>query len=155
MSNHRHAVRPRVLAQSGRSDAGFTLIELLLVMAIVATLAALVLPNLAGRSEESRVTAAKAQVELFRTALAQYEVDNGRFPTSAQGLEALLAKPQGSPEPRDWKGPYLQKTNVPNDPWGSAYLYQSPGVHMPTSYDLASPGPDQREDTEDDVSSWQ
>jgi len=133
---------------------GFTLIELLLVMAIVATLAALVLPNLAGRSEEARVTAAKAQLELFRTALAQYEVDNGGFPSSDQGLMALLQKPSGTPAPRNWKGPYIQKVEVPKDPWGAEYLYESPGTHMPKSFDLSSAGPDERSNTEDDVVSW-
>lgn len=137
-----------------RAEAGFTLMELLLVMVIIATLAALVLPNLAGRSEESRITAAKAQVENFRNALAQYEIDNGTFPSTEQGLGALLREPSGDPAPRKWSGPYLEKTEVPTDPWGSAYVYQSPGTNMPKTYDLSSPGPDKREGTEDDIVSW-
>ena len=140
--------------KAGRASAGFTLMELLLVMVILATLAALVLPNLAGRSEESRITSAKAQIELFRTALSQYEIDNGTFPSTDQGLEALLQEPQGDPKPRDWKGPYLEKTAIPVDPWGSPYVYQSPGVHMPRSYDLYTRGPDGRDNTDDDIVSW-
>lgn len=142
------------LRRRARRAGGFTLMELLLVMVIIATLAALVLPNLAGRSEESRVTAAKAQIELFRTALSHYEVDGGTFPSTDQGLAALLTEPQGEPTPRAWKGPYLEKVEVPLDPWGSEYVYASPGVHMPKTYDLYSPGPDKRENTDDDVVSW-
>lgn len=137
-----------------RRAAGFTLIELLLVMVIIAVLAALVLPRFVGRGEDARVQAANTQVNsLFSVALASYEVDNGAFPSTAQGLEALSVKPTSAPEPKAWKGPYLAKT-VPNDPWGKPYVYRNPGTRNVDGYDLLSVGPDGNEGTEDDIGNW-
>ena len=137
-----------------RLARAFTLIELLLVMVILAVLAALVLPRFAGRSEEARQKAAQTQISsLFGTALDVYEADNGHYPSTSQGLNALRTKPSGAPEPRQWKGPYL-KSDIPNDPWGNAYVYRAPGTQNATSYDLLSMGPDAREGTEDDVKNW-
>ena len=132
---------------------GFTLIELLLVMVILAVLAALVLPKFTGRAEDANITAASTQINsLFKTSLAMYEADNGKFPTTAQGLAALRVKPTSEPVPKKWKRPYLD-SSVPNDPWGNAYVYRSPGQQNP-DYDLISMGPDGREGTEDDVSNF-
>lgn len=134
---------------------GFTLIELLLVIVIIATLAALVVPQFSGRSEEARRAAAKTQIEsLFGMALDLYEADNGAYPSSEQSLEALWSQPGGTPEPRNWKGPYLKK-RVPPDPWGNDYIYSCPGENNPNSYDLMSVGADGREGTDDDIVSWE
>lgn len=131
----------------------FTLIELLLVMVIIAVLAAIVVPRFAGRSEDAQKTAADSQIKShFGVALDTYELDNGAYPTTAQGLEALRSKPT-SPEPKNWKGPYL-KSDIPHDPWGNPYLYKSPGAHNADSYDLSSNGPDGSEGTEDDITNW-
>ena len=136
-------------------NRGFTLIELLLVIVIIATLAALVVPQFSGRSEEARRAAAKTQIEsLFGIALDLYEADNGAYPSTDQSLDALRAQPGGSPEPRNWKGPYLKK-NVPQDPWGNEYHYRCPGDINPDGYDLLSVGPDGREGTDDDIASWE
>lgn len=137
-----------------RSWRGFTLIELLLVMVIIAVLAALVIPSFVGRSEEARKGAAETQIKsLFGTALDTYEVDNGSYPTTNQGLEALRTKPTAAPEPKKWSGPYL-KSEVPLDPWGNEYTYRAPGQNNPSSYDLSSMGPDGRDGTEDDITNW-
>jgi general secretion pathway protein G len=137
-----------------RRRRGFTLIELLLVMVIIAVLAALVLPKFTGRGEDAKIAAATTQINsLFGTALSTYEIDNGAFPSTAQGLVALRVKPTGTPEPKGWKSPYLQR-DVPNDPWGNAYVYRCPGTKNPDGYDLLSIGPDAREGTEDDIGNW-
>ena len=106
--------------------SAFTLIELLLVMVILVVLAAVVVPKFTSRSEQARVTAATTDISNLETALDAFEVDNGRYPSNEQGLQALVAKPQSSPVPPNWK-PYLDK--LPKDPWGNAYQYLNPGVH--------------------------
>ena len=112
----------------------FTLIELMLVVIIISALAAMVLPRLAGRSEQARIAAANADIRAnIATALKLYELDNGQFPISAEGLQALLVKPASAP---NWNGPYLEKD--PTDPWGRPYNYKSPGQHRPQDYDLFS-----------------
>lgn len=137
-----------------RARRGFTLIELLLVMVIIAVLAALVLPKLTGRGEEARISAAQSQINsMLSTALNVYEVDNGHHPSTAQGLAALRAQPSGAPEPKKWKGPYLDR-EVPLDPWQNEYVYRCPGTRNPDGYDLLSMGPDGQEGTEDDIGNW-
>ena len=121
---------------------GFTLIELLLVVVIIGILAAIVVPKFAGRTVDAQIAAAKAQVENFGNALDAYEIDNGRYPTTQQGLDALIVPPASPPEPRNWKGPYLKAREVPLDPWGTPYLYLFPGELNPAGYDLLSVGPD-------------
>jgi general secretion pathway protein G len=117
--------------------SGFTLVELLLVLVILAVLAAIVLPSMAHRGEDARVTAAKVDVANIATALNVFEVDNGYYPKGSDALQALIVKPR---EAGNWKGPYLQKNKVPLDPWGNPYVYELPGKHNPASFDLYSKG---------------
>ena len=127
----------------------FTLVEMLLVLVILATLAAIVYPKLAGRSEQARTTAAATQISSFSTALDAFEVDNGYYPKGKSGLMDLVQQPRDA---QSWKGPYLK--DLPKDPWGNEYSYECPGRHNPTSYDLVSPGPDGKLGSDDDISNW-
>ena len=121
---------------SARDQAGFTLIELLIVVIILGVLAGLVGPRLFGRVGQSRQAAARVQIELLGTALDQFKLDVGRYPSSQEGLQALQQSPGNA---AGWEGPYLKK-EVPRDPWGNPYQYRSPGEHG--EYDLASLGSD-------------
>ena len=133
--------------------AGFTLIEIMLVIIIIGALAAMVIPRLAGRSEEARRQVAAADIKgNVSLALRLYEVDNGRYPSSEQGLRALLAKSSTPPTPVNWRGPYLEQE--PLDPWKQEYQYRFPGTHPPLDYDLYSLGPDGKE-SDDDITNWQ
>jgi len=135
----------------GRALArGFTLIELLLVLVILGVLAAIVVPKFAGRTEQARVTAAQSQIATFNTALDAFEIDNGFYPKGKNGLNDLFVQPR---EAQQWKGPYL-KNEVPKDPWNNEYIYEFPGKHNPSSYDIISMGPDGQLGTEDDVTNW-
>ena len=132
-------------------NAGFTLLELLVVMVIIGLLAGYVGPKLFGQIGKSEVKVARAQIEGLSKSLDQYRIDIGRYPSTQQGLEALVAKPADEPK---WAGPYLAK-KVPPDPWGNAYRYVAPGEHG--DYDLQSFGHDGRpggtgEDA--DLTSW-
>ena len=134
-----------------RSEKGFTLVEILVVMIIIGLLAALVGPKLFGKVSTAKLKAAKAQIELFGTALDALRLDAGRYPTTEEGLKALREKPSGM---EGWKGPYLSK-EIPLDPWGKAFLYKSPGENG--DYDLVSYGLDGAEGGEgenQDVVSW-
>ncbi len=132
---------------------GFTLIELMLVIMIIATLAALVVPKFTGRAEQAKVTAAQSDIQVnIPTPLDLYELDNGFYPSTEQGLAALREQPSTAPVPAKWSGPYLKRK--PLDPWGNAYHYQSPGSHNPNSYDLFSYGKDGAEGGKDDITNW-
>ena len=128
---------------SQTSKMGFTLIELLVVVVVIGVLAGLVGPMVFRNVGDAKFTAAKAQIELFGLALDQYRLDNSYYPTTAQGLGALMDPPEGEPSAHNWRGPYLRK-DMPNDPWDRAYVYQCPSVNNPDRYDLLSYGRDGR-----------
>jgi general secretion pathway protein G len=132
---------------------GFTLIELLVVMVIIGLLAALVAPKVFPKLGKGKTAAAKAQIELLGQALDQYRLDTGTYPTTEQGLQALITNPGNVPK---WEGSYLKKEALPSDPWGRPYQFQSPGSHG--DYDLWSLGLDGApggEGENQDVNSWQ
>lgn len=138
-------------------DSGLTLIEVLVVIIVLGLLAGLVGPQIIGRVSESKTATARTQIELFSVALDNYRLDNGSYPTTEQGLQALREKPTQNPIPSNWSGPYLRKA-VPLDPWGNPYIYLSPGDENPSSYDLVTLGRDGQpggEDEDSDVKSWE
>ena len=116
---------------------GFTLIELLIVMVIIGLLAAFVVPKLIGRVGESKITAAKAQIELISTAIDVYKLDTVKYPSQDTGLQSLNTKPV---DVQNWKGPYMKKEKIPKDPWSADYIYTYPGAHG--DYDIVSYGAD-------------
>lgn len=128
---------------------GFTLIELLVVIIILAILAAVVIPNVINRTGDARLAKAASDVSTIDSQLDVYKLDNGEYPTSDQGLQALVTNVANSPK---WGGPYL-KSGLPNDPWGHPYLYKYPGEHG-TEYDVFSAGPDGQPGTADDIGNW-
>jgi general secretion pathway protein G len=135
-----------------RGEAGFTLIEILVVIAIIALIMSLVGPRVLNYLGESKVKAAKIQIQSFGSALDLFNLDTGRYPTTAEGLTALVQPPGMIPA---WNGPYLKGGILPNDPWGKAYVYRSPGEHGP--YDIMSYGSDGQEGgtgTGADIASW-
>ena len=130
--------------------SGFTLIELMLVVIIIGALVAMVMPRLTGRGEQARAAAASADIKAnIATALKLYELDNGAFPSTEEGLNALLTRVTSA---RNWNGPYLERK--PIDPWAREYKYKCPGTHRPHDYDLYSLGRDGIE-SEDDVTNWE
>ena len=136
-----------------RARRGFTLIELMVVLVIIGVLAALIVPNVLDRADDARVTAARTDVNNLAQALKLYKLDNQRYPTGEQGLQALIARPTAGPVPPNWK-PYLEK--LPNDPWGRPYQYLNPGVKG--EIDVMSFGADGQpggEGKNADVGSWQ
>ena len=140
-----------------RNNAGFTLIELMVVIIILGLLAAIVMPRIVGETDKARYGAAQAQMRILEDALKRYKLDNGLFPSTEQGLEALVRKPSGGLVPRNWpEGGYLDKQEVPRDPWGNAYVYISPGQFSP-DFDLKSFGADGLEGGDSynaDLESW-
>lgn len=143
-------------ARPAGGRAGFTLIEILVVIAVLAMLAALVAPNVFQHVGTARDATARSQIELLGAALDAYRLDNGRYPTTDQGLEALQSAPNVEPFPTNWRGPYLRKA-VPSDPWGNPYIYISPGEINPRGYDLLSLGADGQpggEGDDADLVSW-
>ena len=134
-------------------NEGFTFVEIMVVVIILGVLAAMVLPKFMGRTEEARVNSVQSQLGIFATALDAYELDNGKYPTTEQGIKALSQEPTTPPIPKKWKGPYLQKAAT-KDPWGSDYIYKSPGTHNPRSYAVLSYGPDGKEGDNDDITNW-
>ncbi|MDM0075894.1 type II secretion system major pseudopilin GspG [Variovorax sp. J2P1-59] len=132
---------------------GFTLIELMVVLVIIGVLAALIVPNVIERADDARVTAAKTDVNNLMQALKLYRLDNQRYPTAEQGLQALLTRPTNGPAAPNWK-PYVEK--LPNDPWGRPYQYMNPGIKG--EIDVLSLGADGQpggEGKNADIGSWQ
>jgi general secretion pathway protein G len=135
-----------------RKSGGFTLIELLIVMIILGLIASLVAPKMFNKVSSAKTGTARSQIELLGTALDAYRLDNGAYPTTAQGLNALRDPVQGL---QTWEGPYLPKP-VPDDPWNRQYMYKSPGDHG--DYDLFTYGRDGQpggEKEDEDVASWE
>jgi general secretion pathway protein G len=140
-----------------RNKAGFTLIELMVVIIILGLLAAIVMPRVVGETDRARYEQAKVQMRILEDALKRYKLDSGLFPSTEQGLEALVRKPSSGTLPRYWpEGGYLDKGDIPIDPWGNHYIYISPGLHSP-DFDLKSFGADGLEGGEGynaDIESW-
>ncbi|MEB3902073.1 type II secretion system major pseudopilin GspG [Pseudomonas putida] len=139
-----------------RTQRGFTLIEIMVVVIILGVLGALVLPNVMSRPDHAKLTAARTDIQSISTALEIYRLDNGRYPSTAQGLDALVKRPTVAPLPRQWNAQgYLKST--PTDPWGSPYQYTSPGTHSSQGYDLYSLGADGQpggEGMDADIGNW-
>lgn len=138
-----------------KKSRGFTLIEILVVVSILAILGALIVPKIMDRPNEARIVAAKQDVSAIMAALKIYKLDNGRLPTTEQGLKALVQKPTSDPVPMNWKsGGYLEK--APKDPWGQDYVYLNPGAHG--EIDVLSYGPEGQagaDKPENLIGSWQ
>ena len=135
-----------------RPEFGFTLIEVMVVIVILGVLAALIVPRVLGRPDEARIVAAKQDIASIMQALKLYKLDNRRYPSTEQGLKALVERPSIAPQPDNWKS-YLEK--LPNDPWGSPYQYLSPGLKG--DVDVLSFGADGRaggEGIDADIGSW-
>ena len=136
---------------------GFTLIELMVVIVILGILAGLIVPRIMGRPEEAKQLKARLQIESLESALKLYKLDNGSYPDTQQGLQALIERPDTGKIPPKWKeGGYLEKGKLPQDPWGGDFIYLSPGVHG--EYDLTSYGADGvpgGEGKNKDINSWE
>jgi len=153
---HARGINLMIQAHAPRSSQnGFTLIEIMVVVVIIGLLAAVIVPQVMGRVDEARITKVKGDVQMLETALSMYRLDTARYPTSQQGLLALVTKPE-DPAVRNWKsGGYLSR--VSKDPWGNEYRYAYPG-QKGREYDLYSLGPDGQEGTDetdkDNVGNW-
>ena len=146
-----------MILQNKNTEKGFTLIEIMVVIIILGILASYVAVKLTGQTEEARRTQARVQIETFKTALNLYKLDNGSYPSTEQGLQALVAKPEVGKLPRKWReGGYIEKSKVPKDPWNNDYVYLCPGIHG--EFDIMSYGDDNEpggEGKDADVNSWE
>ncbi|BAT72180.1 general secretion pathway protein G [Thermosulfidibacter takaii ABI70S6] len=141
-----------------KKSAGFTLIELLVVIVILGILATFLVPKIMSKPDEARVIKAKNDIKAIETALKMYKLDNGIYPTTEQGLEALIHKPTIPPIPKNYReGGYLDTNKVPKDPWGNPYIYRSPGEDG-RPYEIISYGADGKEGgtgVNADIKSWE
>ena len=144
--------RSSAAGRAARFPSGFTLVEIMVVVVILGILAALIVPRVVGRTDEARAVAAKQDVAAIMQALKLYRLDNGRYPTTEQGIAALVTKPQGEPVPKNWQK-YLDR--IPKDPWGNVYQYLNPGVRG--EIDVFSLGADAQpggSGADTDIGSW-
>ena len=139
---------------SNKKQGGFTLIEIMVVVVILGILASVVVPRIMDRPDTARITKARLDIQSLEGALNQYRLDNFVYPTTEQGLEALVEKPSGDPEPTNWnKGGYVK--SLPNDPWNRPYLYLSPGEKGEFDlYSLGADGQSGGEDASADIGNW-
>jgi general secretion pathway protein G len=138
---------------SKTDSKGFTLVEVMVVVVILAVLAALIVPRVVGRTDEARAVAAMQDIAAIMQSLKLYRIDNSRYPTNDQGLEALVERPTTEPKPGNWKS-YLDK--LPKDPWGNTYLYLNPGVHGDIDvFSLGADGQPGGVDADEDIGSWE
>jgi len=152
MMNNMLARRRRGASSARQAERGFTLVEMLVVITIIALIMALVGPRVLNYLTDAKIKTAKIQIASFENALDLYYLDANRYPTTSEGLRALIERPGGT---ATWSGPYLKSDAVPNDPWGRLYVYRSPGEHGP--YDIMSYGADGQEGgtgADADVTSW-
>jgi general secretion pathway protein G len=147
----------KIIAKRTNREHGFTLIELMVVLVILGILAGLIIPKVMGRPDDARRQKTRIQLESIETALKLYKLDNGGYPTTEQGLQALVESPKSGTVPLNWReGGYLEKATVPKDAWGNDYVYVSPGTHG--EYDLLSYGADGEpggEGKNKDITSWE
>lgn len=136
-----------------KKQQGFTLLEIMVVVVIMGMLSAIVATNVMGSKEQASIEKAGMDIKALDNALDMYKLDNHRFPTTEQGLDALVNKPTSSPEPKSYrKDGYIK--DLPQDPWGNDYMYINPGTHNSSRYDLYSLGPDGEDGTDDDIGNW-
>ena len=151
------AGRAKNLIEKLKSNEGITLIEIMIVITIIGILSILIVPRFMDLPQKARVQAAKQQISSFGLALDRYYLDNGFYPTTDQGLEALITMPNSEPAPSNYnEGGYLKKKEIPKDPWGGSYRYTSPG-EQGNDYEIVSYGPDGKEGGEGvntDITSW-
>lgn len=145
-----------VIESSKENNSGFTLLEVLVVLFILSILVAITAPKIMGRTDDARIAEAKIQINNFETALKLFKMDNGFYPDTQQGLEALIVKPSTGRIPQRYReGGYLEQKKIPDDPWGNPYIYVSPGVHG--DFDIISYGADGKEGGEGkdaDITNW-
>lgn len=152
-----HNVNAACALHARRRARGFTLIEIMVVVVIIGVLIGLVAPNVLGRVDAARVTAARTDINTLEQALAMYRLDNHHYPSTDQGLEALVRQPSGNPAPRNWNPEGYLRKELPLDPWGNPYQYMAPGSDG-RAYDIWSLGADGREGGEGydaDIGNWQ
>lgn len=142
----------RTFTRRHRANRAFSILELLLVLVILAILAGIVGSQFGGVSQSAKIKAAHTQLSGFKLDLGRFEIEMERYPTSSEGLRALVEKPGDDPNNK-WHR-YLDSNEVPKDQWGNEWNYRQPGQHNPDGYDLWSNGPDAREGTEDDICNW-
>jgi general secretion pathway protein G len=151
------SISPQYMSEArARLARGFTLIEIMVVITILGVLAALIVPRVVGRTDDAKIAAAKQDIASIMQALKLYRLDNGRYPTTDQGLQALITKPTTEPVPSNWKqGGYIERSTVPTDPWGEPYKYLNPGIRG--EIDVFSLGRDKAnggEGPDADIGSW-